>query len=46
MEYELYLYCTGMGTLIIMLILLYHCLGNDTKIEQEGSVEPASPKKV
>ena len=46
MEYELYLYCTGMGTLIIMLILLYHCLGNDTKIEQDGSVEPASPKKV
>lgn len=31
MEYELYFYCTGMGTLIIFLILLYHCLGNDEK---------------
>jgi len=33
MEYELYLYCTGMGTLIIALIVLYHCLGNDEKQE-------------
>jgi hypothetical protein len=31
MEYELYLYCTGMGTLIIALIVLYHCLGNGEK---------------
>lgn len=32
MEYELYLYCTGMGTLIIFLIVLYHCLGNGDKV--------------
>jgi hypothetical protein len=31
MEYELYLYCTGMGTLIIVLIFLYHLLGNEEK---------------
>jgi hypothetical protein len=36
MEYELYLYCTGMGTLIIFLIVLYHCLGNgDKEVDQE-----------
>jgi hypothetical protein len=29
MEYELYLYCTGMGTLIIFLIILYHMLTED-----------------
>ena len=46
MEYELYLYCTGMGTLIILLIILYHFLGNDTKVEQEPVEEPVSPKKV
>ena len=34
MEYELYLYCTGMGTLIIGLILMYHLLGNDEKQHQ------------
>ena len=32
MEYELYFYCTGMGTLIIVLILFYHLLGNDDKL--------------
>ena len=31
MEYELYLYCTGVGTLIIFLIVLYHFLGNEDK---------------
>jgi hypothetical protein len=44
MEYELYFYCTGMGTLIILLILLYHCLGNEEKGHQ--AVEPASPTKA
>ena len=45
MEYELYLYCTGMGTLIIFLILIYHCLGNDDKIEPE-QLEATSPKTL
>jgi len=31
MEYELYSYCTGMGTLVIFLIIIYHMLGNDHK---------------
>ena len=37
MEYELYLYCTGMGTLIIALILMYHLLGNDDKQHQTSN---------
>lgn len=41
MEYELYLYCTGMGTLIIFLIVLYHCLGNEEK-----HIEPPAPQGV
>jgi hypothetical protein len=45
MEYELYFYCTGMGTLIIILILLYHCLGQNEKHEAEN-VEVASTKQV
>lgn len=31
MEYELYSYCTGMGILIIFLIVLYHCIADDHK---------------
>ena len=42
MEYELYLYCTGMGTLIIVLILLYHLLGNDDKANHQQLPEPAA----
>ena len=29
MEYEIYKYCTGMGTLVLMLIILYHCIGEN-----------------
>lgn len=42
MEYELYLYCTGMGTLIIVLILLYHLLGNDDKANHQQLPEAAA----
>lgn len=35
MEYELYLYCTGMGTVIIFLIILYHWLG-----EEKHAIQP------
>lgn len=45
MEYELYLYCTGMGTLIIFLIVIYHCLGNDPKHTIETPLI-AAPKKI
>lgn len=45
MEYELYFYCTGMGTLIILLILLYHCLGQNEKHEADNT-EVASTKQV
>lgn len=45
MEYELYLYCTGMGTLIIFLIVLYHCLGNEEK-QVEPIPSQAPTKKV
>ncbi len=45
MEYELYLYCTGMGTLIIFLIVLYHCLGNEDK-HVDPVVPPVEGKKV
>lgn len=41
MEYELYFYCTGMGTLIIFLILIYHCLGNNEKPIPTTTVETA-----
>jgi hypothetical protein len=44
MEYELYIYCTGMGTLIIALILFYHLLGNHDKHQQQVP-ELASPQK-
>lgn len=44
MEYELYFYCTGMGTLIIALILLYHCLGNEDK--QHRLPEDQSPART
>lgn len=29
MEYEIYKYCTGMGTLVLLLIILYHLIGED-----------------
>lgn len=29
MEYEIYKYCTGMGTLVLLLIILYHFIGED-----------------
>lgn len=45
MEYELYLYCTGMGTLIIFLIVLYHCLGNGDK-QFENAPQQEATKKV
>ena len=45
MEYELYLYCTGMGSLIILLILFYHFLGNDDKTQESLPLE-ASTKQV
>jgi hypothetical protein len=45
MEYELYFYCTGMGTFIIFLILLYHCLGQDEKQRVEIA-ESSEPKNV
>jgi uncharacterized membrane protein YukC len=35
MEYEIYKYCTGMGTLIILLIIFYHFLGDDKHGRQE-----------
>lgn len=44
MEYELYFYCTGMGTLIILLILLYHCLGQNDKQEHDSG--PAASSKT
>ena len=38
MEWELYTYCTGMGALVIILILIYHIIsGNEAKqYEQQG----------
>ena len=45
MEYELYLYCTGMGTLIIFLIVLYHCLGHETKEPLHASHPEAAASK-
>lgn len=33
MEYELYYYCTGMGVLIIFLIILYHFMDMHTHKE-------------
>jgi hypothetical protein len=44
MEYELYLYCTGMGTLIIFLIVLYHCLGNGDKQIDNGLPQETTKK--
>jgi hypothetical protein len=35
MEYEIYKYCTGMGTLIILLIIFYHFIGDDKRGRQE-----------
>jgi hypothetical protein len=29
MEYELYYYCTGMGTLLIFLIIFYHAISGE-----------------
>lgn len=44
MEYELYLYCTGMGTLIIFLIILYHLMGEEKGQQNEIQPEAASNK--
>jgi hypothetical protein len=37
MEYEIYNYCTGMGTLVLILIILYHMIGED---KHAGHQEP------
>lgn len=35
MEYELYSYCTGMGCLVIFLIVFYHFLGDGEHKHQQ-----------
>ena len=44
MEYELYIYCTGMGTLIIFLIILYHLMGEEKGQQNEIQPEAAENK--
>jgi len=44
MEYELYFYCTGMGTLLIFLIILYHALNDEKGQNQELQAEGAANK--
>ena len=35
MEYEIYQYCTGIGTVILILIVLYHMIGDEAKNKDE-----------
>ena len=42
MEYEIYQYCTGIGTLILVLIILYHMIGDEAKHEHNEGNKVAS----